>query len=192
MGSDASSHDGRADEGAKGRVTQELDQLPTSNSQLPTPKDAGYPVDRRLQTVMPDDARIRPQASDLAPHPRFSDVLDAFDRDDVDRLRQLIREDPSLLSARTNLDPPVSLLHRRHAAASRRRESRPRRPSAACARGRHRAISCSRLAPTRTPRRSDPMAVRRWAWSSRASRRAIGTCLGRSWTCSSHTAHVST
>ncbi len=78
---------------------------------------------------MPDDARIRPQVSDFAPHPRFGEALDAFDRDDVDRLRQLIREDPTLVSARTNLDPPyhyftgATLLH--HVAGNPNRDGHP-------------------------------------------------------------------
>jgi len=67
--------------------------------------------------------------STFAPHPRFNDALDAFDRDDVNGLRQLVQADPSLLSARTNLDPPyhyfsgATLLH--HVAGNPNRDGHP-------------------------------------------------------------------
>ena len=67
--------------------------------------------------------------STFAPQPRFNDALDAFDRDDVNGLRQLVQADPSLLSARTNLDPPFhyfsgsTLLH--HVAGNPNREGHP-------------------------------------------------------------------
>ena len=67
--------------------------------------------------------------STFSPHPRFHVALDAFDRDEVDRLRQLIRSEPSLLTARTNLDPPfhyftgATLLH--HVAGNPNRDGHP-------------------------------------------------------------------
>ncbi len=51
------------------------------------------------------------------PHPGFDAVLAALDDGDVDRLRALLAADPSLVQARTNLDPPygyftgATLLH---------------------------------------------------------------------------------
>ena len=54
---------------------------------------------------------------DIEPHPGFGAALAALDAGDVDRLRSLIAADPSLLQARTNLDPPygyftgATLLH---------------------------------------------------------------------------------
>ena len=53
----------------------------------------------------------------LEPHPAFDAALDALDAGDLDRLRALIAADPSLVHARTNLDPPygyfsgATLLH---------------------------------------------------------------------------------
>lgn len=51
------------------------------------------------------------------PHPRFGEALAAFDAGDVERLRALLAEDPTLAAARTNLDAPfhyftgATLLH---------------------------------------------------------------------------------
>ena len=39
------------------------------------------------------------------PHPAFGAALAALDAGDLDRLRHLVSEYPSLLHARTNLDP---------------------------------------------------------------------------------------
>ncbi|HZB24964.1 MAG TPA: ankyrin repeat domain-containing protein, partial [Vicinamibacterales bacterium] len=53
----------------------------------------------------------------IAPHPRFEEALAAFDAGDAARLRELLRADPPLARARTNLDPPygyfsgATLLH---------------------------------------------------------------------------------
>ena len=108
---------------------------------------------------------------------------------------RLLAADPTLVHARTNLDPPYPLLHRRDAAAPRRRESRSRaaRRHASAAAGqqrRHRARCSSTPAPTSTPRRSARTAATRWACSSRASRRATRTSSGRSSTCCSSTART--
>jgi hypothetical protein len=53
----------------------------------------------------------------IEPHPGFASALAALDVGDVDRLRSLIAADPSLVHARTNLEPPygyfsgATLLH---------------------------------------------------------------------------------
>jgi hypothetical protein len=62
-------------------------------------------------------------------HPHFDEALSAFDRDDLEGLRALIRADPSLVAARTNLDPPyhyftgATLLH--HVAGNPNRDGHP-------------------------------------------------------------------
>ena len=51
------------------------------------------------------------------PHPRFDEAVDAMDAGDVERLRDLIAADHTLVQARTNLEPPyhyftgATLLH---------------------------------------------------------------------------------
>ena len=58
----------------------------------------------------------------LRPHPRFAEAVAALDAGDVDRLRALLREDPALVQARGDLEPPygyftgATLLH--HVAAN--------------------------------------------------------------------------
>jgi Ankyrin repeats (3 copies) len=53
----------------------------------------------------------------FTPHPRFADAVAAIDAGDVERLRRLLAEHPSLVRDRTNLDPPygyfsgATLLH---------------------------------------------------------------------------------
>jgi len=42
----------------------------------------------------------------FATHPRFSDALAALNAGDLETLRRLLADDPSLVHARTNLDPP--------------------------------------------------------------------------------------
>jgi ankyrin repeat protein len=62
------------------------------------------------------------QIDQFKPHPGFGAALAALDSGDVERLRALITADPSLLHARTNLEPPygyfsgATLLH--HAAGN--------------------------------------------------------------------------
>lgn len=57
------------------------------------------------------------QIDQLEPHPGFGAALAALDSGDVERLRALVTADPSLLHARTNLEPPygyfsgATLLH---------------------------------------------------------------------------------
>jgi ankyrin repeat protein len=57
------------------------------------------------------------QIQRIEPHPGFDAALGALDAGDVDRLRALLASDPSLVHARTNLDPPygyfsgATLLH---------------------------------------------------------------------------------
>ena len=51
------------------------------------------------------------------PHPRFEEAVAAMDAGDLERLRSLLAADPTLVHARTNLDPPyhyftgATLLH---------------------------------------------------------------------------------
>jgi ankyrin repeat protein len=53
----------------------------------------------------------------IRPHPRFNEALAALDAGDIDRLHALVTADPSLVHARTNLQPPygyftaATLLH---------------------------------------------------------------------------------
>jgi ankyrin repeat protein len=53
----------------------------------------------------------------FTPHPRFADALAALDAGDIDAMRALISADPTLVHARTNLEPPygyfsgATLLH---------------------------------------------------------------------------------
>lgn len=53
----------------------------------------------------------------LTPHPRFAEALAALDAGDIEKLKRLVTADPSLVHARTNLDPPygyfsgATLLH---------------------------------------------------------------------------------
>src|SRR4029434_6308318 len=57
------------------------------------------------------------QIERIKPHPGFEAALAALDDGDVGRLRALLAADPSLVHARTNLDPPygyfsaATLLH---------------------------------------------------------------------------------
>ncbi len=54
---------------------------------------------------------------EFKPHPRFDDAVAALDAGDLERLRRLIESDPTLVHARTNLEPPyhyftgATLLH---------------------------------------------------------------------------------
>ena len=67
------------------------------------------------------------QIERIKPHPRFDAALAALNDGDVDRLRALLAADPSLVHARTNLDPPygyfsaATLLH--HVAGNPYRDS---------------------------------------------------------------------
>lgn len=62
-------------------------------------------------------AEVGSRIAAFQPHPRFAEALAAFDAGDAGRLRALLAEDPSLVRARTNLDPPygyfsaATLLH---------------------------------------------------------------------------------
>jgi ankyrin repeat protein len=57
------------------------------------------------------------QVAEMKPHPRFDNAVAAMDAGDVERLGGLIALDPSLVHARTNLEPPydyftgATLLH---------------------------------------------------------------------------------
>jgi hypothetical protein len=62
-------------------------------------------------------AEIVSRIAQFQPHPRFAEALAALDAGDAGRLRTLLASDPTLVSARTNLDPPygyfsaATLLH---------------------------------------------------------------------------------
>lgn len=49
---------------------------------------------------------LGPRIDAIARHPRIGDALAALDAGDVERLRAMLAADPSLVRARTNLDPP--------------------------------------------------------------------------------------
>ena len=84
-----------------------------SDAQLVLAREYGFESWPALRARVQLGARIEA----IAPHPRFPDALAALDAGAVDRLRELLRADPSLVHARTNLDPPygyfsgATLLH---------------------------------------------------------------------------------
>ncbi|MFL5637887.1 MAG: ankyrin repeat domain-containing protein [Gemmatimonadaceae bacterium] len=76
------------------------------------------PGSGRSDTAAPSAASPFPLPPSLIqPHPLFTEALAAFDAGDIERLRKLLAENPDLVHARTNLEPPyhyftgATLLH---------------------------------------------------------------------------------
>ena len=99
----------------KGRPPQSvLDKpLALADAQLVIAREYGFPNWATLKHRV-EQAR---QIEQIERHPGFDAALAALDDGDVDHLRQLLAADPSLVHARTNLDPPygyfsgATLLH---------------------------------------------------------------------------------
>jgi len=98
--------------------------LALADAQLVLAREYGFESWARLKHHVETASRV----ARLTPHPRFAEALAALDAGDAERLRALVAEDPSLLAARTNLDPPygyftaATLLH--HVAGNPGREAR--------------------------------------------------------------------
>ena len=54
---------------------------------------------------MPHPSEPQPDLAQFTPHPRFDEAVAALDAGDVARLQRLLEADPTLIHARTNLDP---------------------------------------------------------------------------------------
>jgi len=87
--------------------------LALADAQLVIAREYGF---RNWSDLKRDIERAR-QIERIKPHPGFDAALAALNDGDVDRLRALLAADPSLVHARTNLDPPygyfsaATLLH---------------------------------------------------------------------------------
>ena len=91
-----------------------LDAPPAlADAQLVLAREYGFHTWSELKRRVDLGSRI----DRVRPHPRFAEALEAFDAGDVVRLKALLASDPSLVHARTNLDPPygyftgATLLH---------------------------------------------------------------------------------
>ena len=88
-------------------------ELALADAQLVIAREYGFASWPALR----EQVRRAAHVQRIAPHPRFDDVLAAFDAGDVQRLRELLESDPALVHARTNLEPPygyftgATLLH---------------------------------------------------------------------------------
>src|SRR6185503_18619376 len=110
----------------KGRAPDEVLAHPfaLADAQLVLAREYGFESWAALKHRVDVVTRI----ARFQPHPRFAEALAAFDAGDAGRLRALLAEDPSLVHARTNLDPPygyfsaATLLH--HVAGNPWRERR--------------------------------------------------------------------
>ena len=110
----------------KGQPAEEVfdKRLALADAQLVIAREYGFrnwaDVKRRVELAQ--------QIDQIEPHPGFAAALAALDAGDVDRLRRLIAADPSLVRARTNLQPPygyfsgATLLH--HVAGNPGRDTR--------------------------------------------------------------------
>ncbi|AIE86829.1 ankyrin repeat domain-containing protein [Fimbriimonas ginsengisoli] len=89
------------------------DPFKLADAQLVVAKEYGFDSWAKLKHFVETSARLAP----VSPHPRFDDAVAAMDAGDVDRLRALLHENPELVHARTNLEPPyhyftgATLLH---------------------------------------------------------------------------------
>jgi ankyrin repeat protein len=92
--------------------------LTLSDAQLVIAREYGFESWAKLKHRV----EVASAVDTLRPHPTFDEALAAMDAGDLDRLRELIDADPSLVHARTNLEPPyhyftgATLLH--HAAGN--------------------------------------------------------------------------
>lgn len=84
-----------------------------ADAQLVVAREYGFDTWTRLK----QHVNLADLVAQHRPHQRFEDAVAALDDGDVDRLRRLVSEDPTLVQARTNLDPPfhyftgATLLH---------------------------------------------------------------------------------
>lgn len=87
--------------------------LTLADAQLVLAREYGFENWAALKARIAVGARI----AKFAPHPRFAEAAAALKSGDAGRLRTLITDDPELVHARTNLDPPygyfagATLLH---------------------------------------------------------------------------------
>jgi Ankyrin repeats (3 copies)/Ankyrin repeat len=99
----------------KGRPPREVlaHPLALADAQLVLAREYGFESWAALKHHVETVGRVAKHP----PHPRFAEALAALDAGDADGLRALVAADPSLLAARTNLDPPygyftgATLLH---------------------------------------------------------------------------------
>jgi hypothetical protein len=110
----------------KGRPPREVlaHPLALADAQLVLAREYGFESWAKLKHHIETGSRVAKHA----PHPGFAGALAALDAGDAGRLRALLAADPSLASARTNLDPPygyftgATLLH--HVAGNPGRDAR--------------------------------------------------------------------
>ena len=72
-----------------------------ADAQLVVAREYGFPTWAKLKQRIELAARLE----QIAPHPRFDEAVAAMDAGDLDGLRKLLAAEPSLVHARTNLDP---------------------------------------------------------------------------------------
>ena len=88
-------------------------KLTLTDAQLVIAREYGFDTWPRLK----HHVELADAVSAFRPHPRFDEAVDAMDAGDVERLRDLITADHTLVQARTNLEPPyhyftgATLLH---------------------------------------------------------------------------------
>jgi len=98
--------------------------LALADAQLVLAREYGFDSWAALKHRVEIGSRV----AKYAPHPRFAEALAALDAGDATRLRAILAEDASLVTARTNLDPPygyftgATLLH--HVAGNPGRDAR--------------------------------------------------------------------
>ncbi|SOD03407.1 Ankyrin repeat [bacterium JGI 053] len=110
----------------KGRPPREVlaHPLKLADAQLVLAREYGFESWAALKHRVEIGSRV----AKLTPHPRFPEALAALDAGDAVRLRAILAADPSLATARTNLDPPygyftaATLLH--HVAGNPGRDAR--------------------------------------------------------------------
>lgn len=88
-------------------------EFPVAHSQLVIAREYGFGTWAQLKQFVELSGRI----AKFKPHPRFDEALAALDHGDLEKLRSCLKADPSLVRARTNLEPPfgyftgATLLH---------------------------------------------------------------------------------
>ena len=95
-------------------IDQAFDRpFPLAAAQLVIAREYGFQNWPRLK----HHVELGPLFENIKPHPRFAEALQALDAGDVERLREILASDPSVVNARTNLEPPygyfsgATLLH---------------------------------------------------------------------------------
>ncbi|HET7220702.1 MAG TPA: ankyrin repeat domain-containing protein, partial [Vicinamibacterales bacterium] len=77
-------------------------ELALADAQLVIAREYGFDSWPQLKQRV----ELGPRIDAIPRHPRFAEALAALDAGDADQLRRLLASDPSLVHARTNLDPP--------------------------------------------------------------------------------------